>query len=276
MLGMELRGKQLGLVGLGRIGRAVAEKAPAFGMRVAYTTEPPADLPGATPMPLDRLLATSDVVSLHVPMTPETRHLIDQKALTQMKRTGYLINTSRGPVVDEEELAWALRGTAHRRRGARRLRERASGPSRPADARERAADTAPGQRHDRDAHGDGRSGGLERPRGARRPAAADARSAVGPGPFAVFSTREWLLPHVKDCEGAGPKPCGGRARDADARTAIDGMELPAIEKISEAEHDDPFQVLIATLLSARTQDATTHAASTRLFRARRHRKRWPG
>ncbi|MGH9201414.1 MAG: 2-hydroxyacid dehydrogenase, partial [Vicinamibacterales bacterium] len=67
------------------------------------------DLAGATPMPLDRLLATSDVVSVHVPMTPETRHLIDQKALTKMKRTGYLINTSRGPVVDEEKLAWALR-----------------------------------------------------------------------------------------------------------------------------------------------------------------------
>jgi glyoxylate reductase len=109
MLGMELRGKQLGLVGLGRIGRAVADKAPAFGMTVAYYTEPPADLAGATPMPLDRLLATSDVVSVHVPMTPQTRHLIDQKALTKMKRSGYLINTSRGPVVDEEKLAWALR-----------------------------------------------------------------------------------------------------------------------------------------------------------------------
>jgi glyoxylate reductase len=109
MLGMELRGKQLGLVGLGRIGSAVAAKAPAFGMTVAYATQPPADLANATPMSLDRLLATSDVVSLHVPMTPETRHLIDQKALTKMKRTAYLINTSRGPVVDEEKLAWALR-----------------------------------------------------------------------------------------------------------------------------------------------------------------------
>lgn len=109
MLGMELRGKQLGLVGLGRIGRAVAEKAPAFGMRVAYATEPPTELENATPMPLDRLLATSDVISLHVPMTPETRHLIDQKALTKMKRTGYLVNTSRGPVVDEAKLAWALK-----------------------------------------------------------------------------------------------------------------------------------------------------------------------
>ncbi len=107
MLGMELRGKQLGLVGLGRIGRAVAEKAPAFGMTVAYTSRT-ATLDGATAMPLDRLLATSDVVSLHCPMTPETKHLIDQKALTKMKRSAYLINTSRGPVVDEAALVWAL------------------------------------------------------------------------------------------------------------------------------------------------------------------------
>lgn len=109
MLGMELRGKQLGLVGLGRIGRAVAEKAPAFGMTVAYADAVPANLPGAAQMPLDRLLATSDVVSLHVPMSAQTRHLIDKKALARMKRTAYLINTSRGPVVDEEALAWALK-----------------------------------------------------------------------------------------------------------------------------------------------------------------------
>ena len=109
MLGMELRGKQLGIVGMGRIGRAVAEKAPAFGMRVAYTARRAADLPGAEHMPLDRLIATSDVVSLHCPMTDETRHLIGQEALLRMKRTAYLINTARGPVVDEAALAWALR-----------------------------------------------------------------------------------------------------------------------------------------------------------------------
>ena len=109
MLGMELRGKQLGLVGVGRIGRAVAEKAPAFGMTVAYAEPVALDLPGAVHMPLDRLLATSDVVSLHVPMLPETKHLIDKKSLARMKRTAYLINTSRGPVVDEEALAWALK-----------------------------------------------------------------------------------------------------------------------------------------------------------------------
>ena len=108
LLGTELRGKQLGLVGVGRIGRAVAARAAAFGMRVAYTSRREIDFPAADPLPLDRLLTTSDIVSLHVPLTPETRHLIDQKALTRMKRSAYLINTARGPVVDEAALAWAL------------------------------------------------------------------------------------------------------------------------------------------------------------------------
>ena len=108
LLGAELRGKQLGLVGVGRIGRAVAARAGAFGMRVAYTSRREIDFPGAEPMQLDRLLLTSDIVSLHVPLTPETRHLIDKRALTRMKRSAYLINTARGPVVDEAALAWAL------------------------------------------------------------------------------------------------------------------------------------------------------------------------
>ena len=109
MLGTELRGKQLGIVGFGRIGRAVAQRALAFGMRVVYSSRTPREDAGAQAMPLDRLLATSDVVSLHVPLTPETRHLIDQPALARMKRSAYLINTARGPVVDEAALAWALR-----------------------------------------------------------------------------------------------------------------------------------------------------------------------
>ena len=108
MLGTDLRGKQLGLVGLGRIGRAVAARAPAFGMRVAYTSRGAGVLPDAEALSLDRLLNTSDIVSLHVPLTPETRHLIDKKAITRMKRSAYLINTSRGPVIDEAALAWAL------------------------------------------------------------------------------------------------------------------------------------------------------------------------
>lgn len=108
MLGSELRGKQLGLVGLGRIARVVAEKAPAFGMSVAYTTRRDTTLPDAQALSLDRLLNTSDVVSIHVPLSAETRHLIDRRALARMKRSAYLVNTSRGPVLDEEALAWAL------------------------------------------------------------------------------------------------------------------------------------------------------------------------
>jgi glyoxylate reductase len=107
MLGSEVKGKQLGLVGLGRIGRAVAARATAFGARVAYTARRDVD-PQWNRLSLDRLLNTSDIVSLHVPLTPETEHLIDKRALARMKRSAYLINTSRGPVVDEEALAWAL------------------------------------------------------------------------------------------------------------------------------------------------------------------------
>ncbi len=99
MPGMELSGKQLGLVGRGRIGRAVAAKAAAFGMRVAFAKHD---------VSLDELLVTSDVISLHVPLTDGTRHLIDRKSLVRMKRSAYLVNTSRGQVVDEDALAWAL------------------------------------------------------------------------------------------------------------------------------------------------------------------------
>ena len=103
LLGMQLRGRQIGIVGFGRIGKAVAERVVAFGMTVAHTSR------SGGGVPLDRLLATSDIVSLHVPLTPDTHHLIGQAELARMKRSAYLINTTRGPVVDEEALAWALR-----------------------------------------------------------------------------------------------------------------------------------------------------------------------
>lgn len=109
MLGAEMRGKRLGIVGFGRIGRAVAARAAAFGVHVAFAGRRTIDVPGAEALSLDHLLNSSDFVSLHVPLGPDTHHLIDRKALARMKRSAYLINTARGPVVDEAALAWALR-----------------------------------------------------------------------------------------------------------------------------------------------------------------------
>ena len=107
MLGNELNGKTLGIIGFGRIGQAVAARAVPFGLRVIHADVQA--VPGSGAIPVDRLLATSDIVSIHCPLTPQTRHMINQAALARMKRSAYLINTSRGPVVDEAALAWALR-----------------------------------------------------------------------------------------------------------------------------------------------------------------------
>ena len=109
MVGSDIRDHQLGVVGLGRIGQVVAEKAKSLGMRIAYYDTVPRGVPGYESMTLDQLLSTSDVVTLHVPLLPETKHVINRTSLSRMKRSAYLINTSRGPVVDEDALVWALR-----------------------------------------------------------------------------------------------------------------------------------------------------------------------
>jgi glyoxylate reductase len=109
MLGTSLQGKTLGIVGYGAIGRATAGRARAFGMRIAYTQRRRAEDAGdAEFLALEDLLASADVVSLHCPLTPETRHLIDGAALARMRSEAYLVNTARGPVVDEAALADAL------------------------------------------------------------------------------------------------------------------------------------------------------------------------
>jgi len=94
-------------VGFGRIGQAVARRAAGFGMEVLHHTRRDTGMVGWRG-DLDRLLTESDVVTLHVPLTDETRHLIDARRLALMKRDAVLVNTSRGPVVDEEALAAAL------------------------------------------------------------------------------------------------------------------------------------------------------------------------
>ncbi|HOF17454.1 MAG TPA: D-2-hydroxyacid dehydrogenase, partial [Phycisphaerae bacterium] len=106
---VELEGLTMGLVGLGRIGRAVAKLAQAFGMEVLAFDPQAAETPdGVQRVELDALLARSDVVSLHCPLTEETRGLINAERLARMKPTAMLINTSRGPLVDEPALANAL------------------------------------------------------------------------------------------------------------------------------------------------------------------------
>lgn len=107
---IELSGKTMGIVGFGNIGSAVAELARAFGMNVlAYTSKEASRLPlGVEKVTLDELFSRSDVVSLHAPLTPETRGLVDAARLALMKPTAILINTGRGPLVDETALAEAL------------------------------------------------------------------------------------------------------------------------------------------------------------------------
>ncbi len=107
---MELAGKTFGIVGLGNIGRRVAEIATAFGMHVKALTSKsadalPANIEKAT---LESILSTSDVLSLHCPLTVNTRHLINRETLRQMKPTAILINTGRGPLVDDQAIADAL------------------------------------------------------------------------------------------------------------------------------------------------------------------------
>ena len=113
-LGGDIFGKTLGVVGFGRIGQAVARRAAGFGMRVLYSDESRASASvekrhKAERVSLRKLLSVSDFISLHVPLTRTTRHLIGPEQLKRMKPTAYLVNTSRGPVVDEKALVKALR-----------------------------------------------------------------------------------------------------------------------------------------------------------------------
>jgi glyoxylate reductase len=114
LLGHDVHHAKLGIIGFGRIGRGVAKRAAGFGMQVSYhdairaSAEVEREL-GATYVPLEQLLAESDFISLHVPLMPETRHLLDAKAFAGMKPNAIVINTSRGPVIDEAALVKALR-----------------------------------------------------------------------------------------------------------------------------------------------------------------------
>lgn len=108
-LGRDLAGEVLGIVGYGRIGEALARRAKAFGMRVIAAGSEPTENSGVERMPLSQLLATADVVSLHAPLTAETFHLLGAEEIASMKTGAVIINTARGPLIDEDALVEALR-----------------------------------------------------------------------------------------------------------------------------------------------------------------------
>ena len=113
-LGSDLTGKTLGIIGLGRIGEAIAQRARGFNMNVLYFSRARAEQEKERRLniefvPLERLFRESDFVTVHVPITDETKHLINEERLRQMKPTAYLVNTSRGPVIDQAVLTRALR-----------------------------------------------------------------------------------------------------------------------------------------------------------------------
>ena len=113
LLGTDITGKTLGIVGMGRIGQAVARRAMGFDMRILYHDMAPVPVAEeeyqAEFVALDELLRQSDFVTIHAPLTDETRHMIGRRELSVMKKTAYLVNTARGPLVDEEALVEALR-----------------------------------------------------------------------------------------------------------------------------------------------------------------------
>lgn len=147
------RRKVLGVIGYGRVGRAVARRATGFDMEIVaydpYGRELIEADPRARWAELDELLAESDFVTLHPPLTPETRHLIGEAELRRMKETAYLINAARGPIVDDRALVRAPRRKLDRRRRPRRLRGRAGDGAGPRRTEERGVDPPHRQRLDR-------------------------------------------------------------------------------------------------------------------------------
>jgi phosphoglycerate dehydrogenase-like enzyme len=109
-LGLELNGKTLGIIGMGKIGQAVAKRAIGFGMNILFTDPVAKHYPNAYQVTLENLLRQSDIISLHAPLTPETRGMINRSAFLLMKPTALLINAARGQLVETDDLVEALQG----------------------------------------------------------------------------------------------------------------------------------------------------------------------
>ena len=184
LLGTGLQGRRLGIIGMGAIGQALARRAKAFGMSIAYSNRsaaPPdveAEL-GADRLDLDELLATSDVVSINCPYSTETHHLIGPEQLEQMRSSAYPRQHRSRPHRRRGCIGAGTSQRLDRRSWARRLRARASDRARPQRSRQRGADTASRLGHHRDPCGDGHVGGAQRRCSAQRSASTDSRHVSG-------------------------------------------------------------------------------------------------
>ncbi len=181
LLGASVWGKTIGLIGGGGlIGKAVARRAHGFSMRVLYWTprrkpESEEREAGLTYVPLDRLLAESDFVSLHSPLTKETRHQIGARELALMKRTAFLINTARGPIIDEAALVRALKARRIAGAGLDVFEHEPKVDAALKQAAQRRARAASRQRDRRGARGDGENRGRQYSGVSRRQDAAELR-----------------------------------------------------------------------------------------------------
>ena len=143
MLGHRIYGKRLGIIGMGRIGQAVARRAKAFGLQIHYhnrrrvAEEIEQELEATYWESLDQMLARMDIVSVNCPHTPATYHLLSARRLKLLKPTAYIVNTARGEVIDENELARLIEAGRHRRRRPRRVRARAGRQSQAAGVSDR-------------------------------------------------------------------------------------------------------------------------------------------
>ncbi len=182
MLGHRIWGKRLGIIGMGRIGTAVARRAKAFGLQIHYhnrrrvAEELEQELEATYWDSLDQMLARMDIVSVNCPHTPATYHLLSARRLKLLKPSAYIVNTARGEVIDENELARMVEAGPDRRRRPRRVRERARHQPQAAGERPRGGAAAHGLGHHRGPHRHGREGHHQHQDLPRRPQPARPRA----------------------------------------------------------------------------------------------------
>ena len=269
MLGHRIWGKRLGIIGMGRIGQAVARRARAFGLQIHYhnrrTVAPKIEeeLDATYWESLDQMLARMDIVSVNCPHTPATYHLLSARRLKLLRPEAYIVNTSRGEVIDENALARLHRGGRHRRRRPRRVRARAGGQSEAGQARARRqgrAAAAHGLGHDRRPRRHGREGHHQHQDLHGRPPAAGSRAAVTCSDQHVRQIPDRrLVARQADCPGPKHNSASRTASSAhrpSARRPTRPSPKPTISRITSSAIIEPRMPGSAPRMPASAQAGT--------------------